>query len=149
LRIPGCVYSELEAEDVKIVILGCGRVGARLATELDASHDVTIIDWSANAFDRLGDEFEGETLEGNGIDVDVLKAAGTQQADVFLALTNGDNRNIMAGELAQLLGAGRVMVRVYDPVRCEVFSGAGLTTFSPTITAVERLHARLVGEEEG
>lgn len=122
-----------------VVILGCGRVGARLAGLLSASHRVTIIDWNEAAFDRLSSEYTGETEIGNGIDVETLRAARVPEADAFVALTNGDNRNLMAAQVAQLLGAKRSVVRVYDPVRSEIFSGAGLITVSPTVKGAQRL----------
>lgn len=131
-----------------IVILGCGRVGARVANTLDSSHRITVIDWNASALDRLHDSFLGETLIGNGIDVDVLKAAGVQDADVFLALTDGDNRNLMAAQIAQHLGARKVVVRVYDPVRCAIYSRMGMTVISPTVSGAERLFGMVVGEGE-
>lgn len=132
-----------------IVILGCGRVGARLATTLSARHDVTVIDWNAGSFDRLGEAFTGETVAGNGIDVDVLRSSGVATADVFLAVTEGDNRNLMAGQIARQLGAGRVLVRVYDPVRCEIFRRMGLETLSPTVEGAQRLYEMVTagGEE--
>ena len=133
---------------MNIVILGCGRVGARVANTLSTSHDVTIIDWSRTSFGRLDQAFGGRTLLGNGIDIDVLRRAGAGEADVFLALTNGDNRNIMSGQVAKLLGAQRVVVRVYDATRAEIFSNAGLHTVSPTITGANRLFEMVVGNEE-
>ena len=121
------------------LILGCGRVGARLAVILSKEHHVTVLDWNPAAFDRLPQHFSGRTLIGNGIDIDVLRNAHIEEADVFLALTNGDNRNLMAAQVAQHLGVPKVIVRVYDPVRCEIFSQQGLITVSPTITGTEHL----------
>lgn len=124
---------------MNIVILGCGRVGARVANALSPKHQVTIVDWSSGAFDRLPAEFGGDTLLGNGIDADVLREAGAGDADVFLALTDGDNRNLMAAQIAAQLGAGRVLVRVYDPVRAEIYARMGLETVSPTVFGAQRL----------
>ena len=86
---------------MKIVIVGCGRVGAAMAELYDATgHDVVIVDESTAAFDRLPDGFRGRAVRGDGTDEDVLRKAGTEGADVFLALTEGDNRNTMAAQLA-------------------------------------------------
>lgn len=133
---------------MNIAILGCGRVGARVATQLGASHDITIIDWNSSSFERLGEDFEGRTVLGNGIDVDVLRAASVGQADVFIAVTDGDNRNLMAAQVAKHLGVPRVLVRVYDSERCGIFSQMGITTVSPTIGGARRLYEMLVDSRE-
>lgn len=133
---------------MNIVILGCGRVGARVANTLSTSHDVTVIDWSRTSFGRLDQSFAGRTFVGNGIDIDVLRRAGAGEADVFLALTNGDNRNIMSGQVARILGAERVVVRVYDATRAEIFADAGLHTVSPTVMGADRLFEMVVGGQE-
>jgi trk system potassium uptake protein TrkA len=134
---------------VRIVILGCGRVGARLANVLDQDHDVTVIDQNPQALDRLSVDFSGETVIGNGIDVEVLREAGVDRAEAFVAVTNGDNRNLMAGQIARLLGVERVIVRIYDPVRCEIFTEGELITISPTIRGAQRLFDLVVEEPEG
>ena len=92
---------------MKIVIVGCGRVGSVLAEIFDrAGHQVVIVDLTARAFDRLPSDFRGSAVRGNGTDEDVLRRAGAQDADIFLALTEGDNRNIMATQVAvEHLGA--------------------------------------------
>lgn len=133
---------------MNIVILGCGRVGARVANTLSDIHDVTIIDWNPASFGRLDQAFAGKTLVGNGIDIEVLRRAGVGEGDVFLALTNGDNRNIMAGQVAKILGAKRVIVRVYDATRAEIFSDAGLHTVSPTVIGADRLFEMVAGRKE-
>ena len=94
---------------MKAVIVGCGRVGALLAATLDAGgHDVSIIDVSTTAFDRLPSEFRGNAIRGNGTDEAVLRRAGAQDCDLFLALTEGDNRNVMSAQLAvEVFGARR------------------------------------------
>jgi trk system potassium uptake protein TrkA len=131
---------------VNVLIVGCGRVGARVATALSESHQVAVVDWKTSAFDRLGPDFAGETIVGNGIDVDVLRDAGVEEADLFLALTDGDNRNLMAGQIASHLKVSKVIVRVYDPVRAEIFSKLGMITVSPTVTGSERLFDLVVGQ---
>jgi trk system potassium uptake protein TrkA len=130
---------------MNIVILGCGRVGARIAAALDGRHQVTVIDRSPDSFSRLPDDFGGETLLGNGIDGDTLREAGVQEADIFLALTDGDNSNLMAAQVARHLGATRCLARVYDAERSEIFAQSGLITFSPTIEGAKRLFDLAIG----
>jgi len=104
---------------MKIIIMGCGRVGAHLATLLDAEgNDVTVLDLDAYAFRRLPRSFRGTALLGNGIDQEALKRAGIEEAEVFFALTQGDNRNIMASQIAKhIFNVPRVICRIYDPKR--------------------------------
>lgn len=120
---------------MKVVIVGCGRVGARIATMLDQSgHDVSIIDLQTSAFRRLEPEFSGRAVSGTGIDEDVLRAAGITEADAFIAVTNGDNRNLMAAQVArEMFGVKRVAARVYDPDRAETFREMGINTICSTI----------------
>lgn len=130
---------------MNVVILGCGRVGARIAAALDGGHAVTVVDRLQDSFSRLPDDFGGETVLGNGIDADTLREAGVEHADIFLALTDGDNRNLMAAQIAKQLGAGQCVARVYDAERSEIFSGDGVITFSPTIEGARRLFDLTVG----
>lgn len=131
---------------VKVVIVGCGRVGARLALQLThEGHDVTVIDQAASAFARLGDNFPGTALLGNGIDEDMLKRAGIEEADAFCALTNGDNRNIMSAQMAQhVFNVPKVVCRIYDPIRYEVYKSLGLGVICPTVSGTETVHEILV-----
>src|SRR5882762_5912603 len=101
---------------MKVVILGCGRVGSRLALLMEKDgHDVSIIDSEPSAFDRLPPDFKGQTVLGTGIDMDVLKSGGIAGAAVFAAVTNFDNTNIMACEIAkEIFGVQRVLARIYD-----------------------------------
>ncbi len=119
---------------MKIVILGCGRVGAMLATMMDREgHTVAVIDQSNDAFLRLPAEFGGDVFVGNGVDEDVLIRAGIQEADAFVAVTNGDNRNIMASQIArEIFKVKKVVCRIYDPMREETYHEMGLETFCPT-----------------
>jgi trk system potassium uptake protein len=133
---------------MRAVIVGCGRVGARVATRLAKEHEVTVVDWNPDSFDRLGSDFPGETVIGNGIDVDVLRLAQVGTCDVFFAVTDGDNRNLMAAQIARSLGAAKSIARVYDATRSQVFDETGLITFSPTVLGAERLHAMVVREWE-
>jgi trk system potassium uptake protein TrkA len=126
---------------LKIVILGCGRVGARLATQLDeAGNEVTIIDRNQDSFVRLGTDYHGEMILGTGIDEDVLRKAGIEHADAFIAVTNGDNTNAMAAQIAMLVfNVPRVVARLYDPIRDETYRTLGLETVSPTNIGVQRI----------
>jgi len=119
---------------VKIVIVGCGRVGASVAEAYDRSgHNVIVLDQSTAAFDRLPSSFGGRAIRGDGTDEDVLRRAGAEGADVFLSLTEGDNRNIMAAQLAnEALGAGRVIAKINDPVRATAYAELGIATLCRT-----------------
>jgi len=114
--------------------MGCGRVGSTLASRLShEGHDVTVIDNEPYAFRRLPTDFTGHKLVGSGVDDHVLEGAGLRQADAFLALTQGDNRNLLAAQMARhVFGVAVVVARVYDPFRGEIFAHLGLRTFSPT-----------------
>ncbi len=128
---------------MKVVIMGCGRVGADLATTLDdEGHEVTVLDIKPDAFRRLPPEFGGQRHVGNGIDQDVLARIGVGEADAFVAVTQGDNRNVMAAQMAKhIFGVPRVVCRIYDPIREEIYHGLGLETISPT-----KVGARLLKE---
>ena len=135
---------------MKVVIMGCGRVGGRLATMLDSvGHDVTVIDTNAGQFVRfLPSGFRGRKMVGNGIDQDVLRQAGIESAEAFVACTQGDNRNVMAAQIAQhVFRVPRVVCRIYDPIREEIYHTLGLRTISPTKIGAELL-MRAIEEEE-
>lgn len=119
---------------MKIVILGSGRVGARLAQLLEADgHSVSIIDSDPESLNRLPETFAGQTTLGTGIDADVLKAAGIEDADAFAAVTNFDNTNIMASQIAkEIFGVPKVLARIYDPGRETLYHELGLETVCPT-----------------
>ena len=122
------------AETRRIVIMGCGRLGSTLAAELDEEGAlVTMIDVDAAAFNWLPDAFSGSLIVGPGEDVDVQARAGVGDADVFLALANGDNRNAMAAQVAKhILGAKRVVARIFDPERAEMYRELGIRVVNPT-----------------
>ena len=126
---------------MKVVIVGCGRVGGLLASSLDASgHDVIIVDLQTRAFDRLSPTFGGEAIRGDGSDEDVLRRAGAEGGDVFLALTEGDNRNIMAAQLArEAFGIGTVYAKVNDPMRAQAYAELGIGTLCRTTMLVDAL----------
>jgi trk/ktr system potassium uptake protein len=119
---------------MKAVIVGCGRVGAGLADELDrAGWQVLIIDLAASAFDRLPASFGGLALRGDGTDEDTLLRAGAQGADLFLALTEGDNRNVMAAQLGvEALGVRQCIAKINDPVRAEAYAHLGIASLCRT-----------------
>lgn len=119
---------------MNVVVMGCGRVGARVASILDNNgHLVTVVDTNSTAFRRLSPDFRGDTVLGTGIDEDVLKSAGIERADAFIATTNGDNRNIMAAQVARVMFEVRdVIVRIYDPVRADTYRRLGFSTVCPT-----------------
>jgi len=130
---------------VKIVIIGCGRVGAVLAEAFDASgHEVILLDQVTRAFDRLPPEFRGKAVRGDGTDEETLRRAGAEGADVFLALTEGDNRNIMAAQIAlEDLGVGRVLAKINDPVRAAAYAELGVATICRTTMLSDAIHAFL------
>ncbi len=121
---------------MNVVIMGCGRVGSRVASILDYNgHNVSVIDTNPTAFRRLPREYGGDTIIGTGIDEDVLRQGGIVDAAAFIAVTNSDNRNIMAGQVARVMfDVPRVIVRIYDPVREDTFRRLGLSTVCPTTT---------------
>ncbi|MGI8968665.1 MAG: NAD-binding protein [Chloroflexota bacterium] len=113
---------------MRVVIMGCGRTGSLLAGMLDAGgHNATVIDWDPGALDRLPDNFSGQTIVGNALDQDVLRHAGVERAETFVATTSGDNRNIVAAEIAQhAFRVKRVVVRIKDPSRAQFFREKGM-----------------------
>ncbi len=137
---------------MKAVIVGCGRVGAGVADELDrAGWQVLILDLRGAAFDRLPATFGGTALRGDGTDEDTLRRAGAEDADLFLALTEGDNRNIMAAQLGnETLGAKQTMAKVNDPVRAEAYAHLGIATLCRTnlMTSAILGYAGQVGPEK-
>jgi trk system potassium uptake protein len=120
---------------MRVIIIGCGRVGARVAAELDTRGEhVTVIDINPRAFSRLPPGFGGESVRGNGTDEDILRTAGAEQADIVMALTEGDNRNALAAQLAKhTFGAPRVVAKINDPLRGEAYRALGLETICRTI----------------
>ena len=134
---------------MNVVILGCGRVGATLAMDLDRSgHNVTIIDASNDAFQRLEPDFHGERIVGNGVDEEILRRAGLEHADAFAAVTNGDNRNIMASQMAKaIFHVKKVVCRIYDPRRHNTYEKLGLESICPTLVGADMLLAALNGKK--
>ncbi|HEX2756446.1 MAG TPA: TrkA family potassium uptake protein [Candidatus Limnocylindrales bacterium] len=119
---------------MKTVIIGCGRVGSVLADALDrAGHQVIILDPNTTAFDRLPGTFKGAAIRGDGTDEDTLRRAGAESADLFMAMTEGDNRNIMSAQLAtEALDAKQVIAKINDPLRASAYAELGVATLCRT-----------------
>lgn len=131
---------------MKIVIMGCGRVGAHLAALLDSEgHQVAVLDVNSHSFSRLAPTFKGNALLGDGTDEDSLRKAGIEEADAFVAVTQGDNRNIMASQIAKhIFNVPKVLCRIYDPLREELYITLGLEAISPTKVFTRILKEKLV-----
>jgi trk system potassium uptake protein TrkA len=130
---------------MKTIIMGCSRVGARLAEMLSEDGcQVTIIDTDMASFKRLPQNFSGTALVGSGLDEEALVRAGIETADAFVAVTQGDNRNIMASQIARhIFKVPRVVCRIYDPLRRDLFSELGLETISSTTVVAQIVKDRL------
>jgi len=128
------------------LIVGCGRVGSALAKLLDADgHEVIVVDENPAAFKRLGPKFKGHEVVGTGIDYDVLKRAGAATADGFIAVTNGDNRNIMAALIAKrMFKIKRIVARIYDPPRGQMYRELGVQTVCPTTVGARLIRDVLI-----
>jgi trk system potassium uptake protein len=132
---------------MKILIMGCGRIGAQLASMLDVEgHQITIMDINDYSFRRLPSTFKGTAIVGDGTNEDTLLKAGIREIDAFIALTQGDNRNIMASQIAKyIFKVPKVVMRIYDPLRKELYSSLGLEAFSPTTIFAQLLKDNLLG----
>lgn len=113
-----------------MIIVGCGRVGSTVGRQLDVDgHDVVVIDRKADAFRRLGESFGGRKMTGVGFDRDVLMAAGISKDSAVMAVTSGDNSNILVARVArEMFGVERVVARIYDPKRAEIYARLGIAT---------------------
>jgi trk system potassium uptake protein len=130
---------------MRYLIVGCGRVGSTLAKLLVAEHDVVVVDENPGAFKRLGARFGGGVEVGTGIDYDVLKRAGAEKADGFVAVTDGDNRNVMAALIAQrMFRIPKIVARIYDPPRGQLYRDLGIETFSPTTLGAQIIRDALL-----
>ena len=129
-----------------IVIMGCGRVGSTIAHNLESrGHSVAIIDQNPDAFRRLGPDFAGLTVTGVGFDREVLIEAGIERADAFAAVSSGDNSNIISARLArETFGVDRVVARIYDPKRAEVYERVGIPTVATVRWTADRMIRHLV-----
>ncbi len=130
---------------MNVVIMGCSRVGAQLATMLDAEgHKVTILDVDSFSFRKLPTTFNGTAIVGSGLDEEVMKKAGVESANVFVAVTQGDNRNVMACQIAKhIYKVPKVVCRIYDPIREEMYRNLGLITVSPTKVVAKLLRDQI------
>jgi trk system potassium uptake protein TrkA len=134
---------------MRVVIVGCGRLGSLVARGLDREgHQVTVIDRQADAFQRLGTDFGGETVLGTGIDEDVLREARIEQADAFVAASDSDTTNIMAAQVAkEIFGIAKVVARIYEPQHEEIYRSLGIDTISPTAVGARLIREALAGTQ--
>ncbi len=134
---------------MKVIIMGCGRVGEQLARLLvDEGHQVVVIDFDERALARLGPNFKGQKISGVGFDRDVLMEAGIEQADAFAAASSSDNANIVAARIAHnIFHVPRVVARLFDPQRAEIYRRLGMLTISSTTWGAERLRELLTSPE--
>lgn len=126
---------------MKVIVMGCGRVGLQVSQMLsNQGHQVTVIDHDANATARLGPDFKGKVVHGIGFDRDVLAEANVETAEAFVAASSSDNANIIAARIARnIFHVPRVVARLYDPLRAEIYQRLGLTTISTTTWGAERI----------
>ncbi len=130
---------------MKIIVMGCGSMGAGLASALDIEgHELTVIDITASKLAKLPDSFGGTTLVGDGTDEDVLKKAGIEEADAFIAASKEDERNAMAAQIAKkVFGMSRVVCRIYDTQKVEFYESLDLAAVSPIAAFVDSVKQRL------
>jgi trk system potassium uptake protein TrkA len=135
---------------MRVIIVGCGRVGSELTMQLGrAGHDVTIIDKRPSAFDRLPPGFNGRTVVGVGFDRDILEEAGIKEADAFVAVTNGDNSNIVSARVArEYYHVANVIARIYDPRRAEIYERLNIPTVATTTWGVKQIMLMLKHSRE-
>jgi trk system potassium uptake protein TrkA len=133
---------------VHIVVMGCGRVGSSLALQLvKRQQSVAVIDQDPHAFRRLGDDFAGKIIKGVGFDRETLISAGIEDADAFAAVSSGDNSNIIAARVArETFAVQRVVARIYDPKRAEVYERLGIPTVATVPWTASRLLRAVLGE---
>jgi trk/ktr system potassium uptake protein len=126
---------------MKAVVIGCGRVGSAVAVQLSSEGwDVTAVDENEDALARLGTDWRGGFVVGHGMDTDVLRRAGIEEADAAVVSTDGDNTNIVVAQVVQKrFGVECVVVRVLDPARADFYAKRGLRTVCPTQTAISVL----------
>jgi len=130
---------------MNVIIMGCGRVGADLAVMLEkAGNSVTVMDVESHSFRKLPANFKGTAIVGNGLEEESLKKAGIEEADVFVSVTQGDNRNVMACQIAKhIYKVPKVVSRIYDPIREEMYRNLGIDSVSPTKVVADLLKDRV------
>jgi trk system potassium uptake protein TrkA len=133
---------------VHIVVMGCGRVGSSLAHKLERlDHSVSVIDQDPDAFRRLGEDFRGDRITGVGFDQETLVAAGIEKASAFAAVSSGDNSNIIAARVArESFGVSKVVARIYDSRRAEVYERLGIPTVASVPWTTSKLLKTVLGE---
>lgn len=130
---------------MKALVIGCGRVGSTIALNLHAEGwEVVVVDENEDALSRLGESWRGAFVVGHGMDTDLLREAGIEDADAVVAATDGDNTNIVIGQVAQKrFDISCVVVRVLDPARADFYAARGMRTVCPTSTAIDALMATI------
>jgi trk system potassium uptake protein len=138
--------ADVYASGMKVLIVGCGRVGSALALRMtDDGHDVTVIDEDAEALGRLPEDWPGRFLQGHGLDTDVLIDAGIESADAAIIATDGDNTNIVIAQIAKRkFNVPTVIARILDPLRAEWYEKQGVNTICPTRVAIEMLEKEVL-----
>lgn len=133
-----------------VVIMGCGRVGSALTVQLaGAGHSVAIIDKRPSAFDRLPPGFEAKTVVGLGFDREVMEEAGIKEADAFIAVSNGDNSNIVSARVArEHYHIEKVIARIYDPQRADIYERLNIPTVATTRWGVKQIMLMLLQPRE-
>ncbi|MFH1621788.1 MAG: TrkA family potassium uptake protein [Candidatus Omnitrophota bacterium] len=131
-----------------VIIVGCGRVGSELAMLLSKEgHNVVVVDKNPTSFNRLGKTFNGLTLVGNGFDIKLLKEAGIEKATAFCSVTNGDNTNIISSQVAKkIFKVPKVIARIYDPHRAEIYKTLGLNIISGTVLFASMIRDKIIEE---
>ncbi len=131
---------------MRVVIVGCGRVGATLATDLSVQgHNVAVIDQDPKAFVRLGKAYKGTRVEGIGFDREVLVEAGIERADAFASVTSGDNTNVISAMIARnIFRVPKIVARIADPLRAEIYRRLGIPTISPTVWGANEIRELLI-----
>ena len=134
---------------MNILIIGCGRLGARLANVLSSqNHDISVIGSEESINEYLDDEFDGISIPGSPIDADVMKSAGIEGCDYVICATESDNKNIMAAQIIKnKFNIKNVFVRVLDPVKCELYANLGLLTISPTSIVFKAIYSKIFNSE--
>ena len=135
---------------MKAIVIGCGRVGSSVALQLNSSGwDVTALDENEDALSRLGEHWTGGFLVGHGMDLALLREAGIEEADAVIVTTDGDNSNIVIGQVAQKrFQVPTVVIRVLDPGRAQFYATRGMRVVCPTSSAIETLVEAVRATEE-